>query len=134
MADIAKVIEVLVSGGAGAGLLGLGRWLGRRLDQPAVVLQVENERLRRDLERLGAKYDNLMARALAVAVQVRQNPDVDDALVEDMPTGVRNMADLIAKKPPSLPPETKEELREYLEKTPTDPNPIIPAHRQKGRG
>lgn len=129
MTDWSHILDTSVNLGLGGFLMAAGRWLGRRLDLPVVTLQLENERLRGDLKRLGEKYDNLEARALAVAVKARQDATVADDFADDLPTAVRNKADIIAKKPPSLPPETKQELRDYIEKTPTDPNPIIPEHR-----
>ncbi len=95
--------------------------LGRRLD--ATTATLERERLQ----------------AAGVVQRMREDKSVDDALADDMPTAVRDRADLIApRKPSSVPPivhpETNRELRRYarpdLASTPPDPKPVIPAHRQ----
>lgn len=85
-------------------------------DLTIALLRADKERLEASVERLGAKLDKAneeLLQAAGVTARIRQDPNVDDAFAEDMPTGVRNMADLVAPKTKSLPPEVKEALTTY---------------------
>lgn len=110
-------------------------------DQTIAILEADNARLRLERDALGKRFDACASqleqerlRTLGVALRIRQDPEVDDALADDVPTAVRNMADLVSppKSIPPIHPETTRQLRKFTsdgESTP--PDPIPPAFRGK---
>lgn len=89
-------------------------------DLTIAILRADKERLEEKLDKANAE----LLQAAGVTARIRQDPNVDDAFAEDMPTGVRNMADLVAPKTKSLPPDVKNALTTYnndMAVTPKEP-------------
>jgi hypothetical protein len=114
MDNPAIVIPYGVAAGIGTALYALGQWLAKRFDrgdaakdQTIALLTAENGRLRNERDTLGVRLDKAnrdLLQAAGVTARIREDPNVDDAFAEDMPTGVRDMADLVASKKNSAPP------------------------------
>ena len=138
MADLGGLLQTLIGGGAGAGLIAVGRFIEKRVsvsdsakDQTIAVLTAENDRLRAERDSLGRRHDAIAAQlekerlqALGVYLRGKEDPATDDALVEDMPTAVRDRAAIVSPKTKSLPPEIKDALTTYnndMTVTPKEP-------------
>lgn len=137
-----------VGGALVAGSREVWAWFRKRADGETVakdetiaVLKSESAQKDRSILRLGERLDSIndqlekeRLKTLGVALRMRMDSSVHEEDFEaDMPTAVRDRLEIVAPKTPSLPPSTKQALREYVEKTPTDPHPIIPPHRQGKR-
>lgn len=72
----------------------------REREEGAAAVKALGERL----DALRGQLEHERTQALAVAVRIRQDSTVDDAIAEDMPTVVKNRADIVAPKK-STPPK-----------------------------
>lgn len=111
------------------------------LKEQLAVERAERLRLAASLEKVGAEKDALRdqlererLKAAGVMYRVRQDPNVDDALVEDMPTAVHERAKLIAGVDPHArwgadPHPSKPWSPE--ESTPPGGHPAVPRPRAK---
>lgn len=129
MADPAVVLAVAsgIGGVLVAGTRELWSYFRKRTegesvakDQVIAVLQSENAIKDRSIMRLGERLDETNAQlekerlqTLGVAYRMRQDSQIDETEFEaDMPTAVRDMADIVAPKK-SLPPGVEEEVKTF---------------------
>jgi hypothetical protein len=78
------------------------------LREQLAVAQADKVRLEATVAKLGGEKDKLHKLeiwAAGVVVRAKENPAVDDALVEDPPTGVHDTAKLLERKTSSTPPK-----------------------------
>lgn len=118
MAEV--VLSTLAATAIGGALVGVGKvlfgWGSSAKDQTIAVLKSENERLLRERDALGGKLDvanRELIQAAGVTARIREDKNVPNDFAEDMPTGVRNLADLVSPKTKSLPPGVRETLTTY---------------------
>lgn len=82
-------------------------------DLTIALLRADKDRLETTVERLGEKLDKAnreLLQAAGVTARILEDPNVDDAFAEDMPTGVRDMADLVGSKKSTPPKGTQAPL------------------------
>jgi|SRR5689334_19479996 len=115
---------LLIAGGIGAALTkGVGAlWKVITGREANAVLTAENARLREALEKVGKEKDELVKIQLRMAASIlrgRADPKIPDDFEAEMPTAVRNLADLMDPKAQHKPdPILDATLRGYTDTTP----------------
>lgn len=106
-AAVAKGIAALWKEVTGREANALLRAQNTELRSQIAVEQAEKKRLVETVDKVGrkadeyqAKYEAVVTRAAGVVYRVQQNSDVDDSVVDDMPTAVHDRAKLFAGRDP----------------------------------